>query len=48
MFLVLVGVGVKGPEAGDDEMSDEQEDIGLSMTINDELRLCGFSAKARH
>ena len=22
-------------------MSDEQEDIGLSMTINDELRLCG-------
>jgi len=23
-------------------MSDEQEDIGLSMTINDELRLCGM------
>ena len=42
MFLVLVGVGVEGPETGDDEMSDEQEDIGLSMTINDELRLCGM------
>ena len=39
LFLVLVGVGVEGPKAGDDEMSDEQEDIGLSMTINDELRL---------
>ena len=24
-------------------MSDEQEDIGLSMTINDELRLCGMT-----
>ena len=48
MFLVLVGIGVEGPEAAADEMSDEQEDIGLSMTINDELRLCGFSAKARH
>ena len=41
MFLVLVGV--EGPEAGDDEMSNEQEDIGLSMTINDELRLCGMT-----
>ena len=30
MFLVLVGVGVEGPEAGDDETSDEQEDIGHS------------------
>ena len=39
MFLVLVGVSVKGPEAGNDEMSDEQKDIGLSMTINDELCL---------
>ena len=43
MFLVLVGVGVEGPEAGDDEMSDEQEDIGLSMTINNKLRLCGMT-----
>ena len=43
MFLVLVGVGVEGPETGDDEMSDEQEDIGLSMTINDKLRLCGMT-----
>ena len=43
MFLVLVGVGVEGPEAGDNEMSDEQEDIGLSMTTNDELRLCGLT-----
>ena len=43
MFLVLLGVGVEGPEAGDDEMSDEQEDIGLSMTTNDELRLCGMT-----
>ena len=41
--MVLVGVGVEGLEAGDDEMSDEQEDIGLSMTINDELRLCGMT-----
>jgi len=41
--LVLVGVGVEGPKAGDDEMSDEQEDIGLSMTINDKLRLCGMT-----
>ncbi|CAD6339841.1 unnamed protein product [Miscanthus lutarioriparius] len=24
-------------------MSDEEEDIGLSMTINDELRLCGMT-----
>ena len=43
MFLVLVGISVEGPEAGDDEMLDEQEDIGLSMTINDELRLCGMT-----
>jgi hypothetical protein len=41
LFLVLVGV--EGPEASDDEMLDEQEDIGLSMTINDELRLYGMT-----
>ena len=41
LFLVLLGI--EGPEAGDDEMSDEQEDISLSMTINDDLRLCGMT-----
>ncbi|XP_066381626.1 zinc finger BED domain-containing protein RICESLEEPER 2-like [Miscanthus floridulus] len=39
----LRGVGVEGPEAGDNEISDEQEDIGLSMTTNNELRLCGMT-----
>jgi len=36
-------VAVKRPKANDSEMSDEQEDIGHSMTINDELRLCGMT-----
>jgi hypothetical protein len=36
-------VVVERPEVGDSEMSDEQEDIGHSMTINDELRLCGMT-----
>jgi hypothetical protein len=33
-------VAVERPEASNNEMSDEQEDIGHSMTINNELRLC--------
>ena len=39
----MVAIGVEGPEDGDDEMSDEQEDFGHSMTINNELRLCGMT-----
>ena len=44
LFLVLVGVGVEGPEAGDDEMSDEQEDIGLVYFVMSVLcfLLCDF------
>jgi hypothetical protein len=37
-------VAVEGPEAGRSAMSEsEAEEIGHSMTINDELRLCGMA-----
>jgi hypothetical protein len=36
-------VAIEGPEADDDEMSDEKEDISHSMIVNDELRLCGMA-----
>jgi hypothetical protein len=36
-------VAVERPEVGHSEMSDEQEDISHSMTINDDLRLCGMT-----
>ena len=35
-------VAVEGPEASDSEMSDEQENIDHSMTLNNELYLCGM------
>jgi hypothetical protein len=35
---------VEGPEAGGGDMSsDEAEEIGRTMTTNDELRLCGLA-----
>ena len=36
-------VAVERPEIGHSEMSDEQEDISHSMTINDDLRLYGMT-----
>jgi hypothetical protein len=37
-------VAIEGPEAGSSAMSEsEAEEIGHSMTINDELRLCGMA-----
>jgi hypothetical protein len=44
MICAFFFEAVEGPEAaGSDMSSDEAEEIGRTMTTNDELRLCGLA-----
>jgi hypothetical protein len=44
MICAFFFEAVEGPEAaGGDMSSDEAEEIGRTMTTNDELRLCGLA-----